>query len=79
MFSRQRTALVVIDMVPFFVSDSSYCLGIVPNISGIAAALRKAGGTVAWVVPDPAEHVAVTEEPPRSRSRSRSRRIEVSG
>jgi nicotinamidase-related amidase len=49
-------------MVPFFVSDSSYCLGIVPNISSIAAALRKAGGTVAWVVPGPAEHVAVFEE-----------------
>jgi nicotinamidase-related amidase len=57
-----RTALVVIDMVPFFVSDSGYCLGIVPNISDIAAALRKAGGTVAWVVPSPAEHVAATEE-----------------
>ena len=35
-----RTALVVIDMVRFFVSASSYCLGVVPNISAIAAALR---------------------------------------
>ena len=57
-----QTALVVIDMVPFFVSDSSYCLGIVPNISGIAAALRAAGGTVAWVVPAPADRQVVSEE-----------------
>jgi nicotinamidase-related amidase len=57
-----RTALVVIDMVPFFVSDSSYCLGIVPNISGIAAALRTAGGTVAWVVPAGADGMIVPEE-----------------
>ena len=57
-----QTALVVIDMVRFFVSDSSYCLGIVPNISGIAAALRRAGGTVAWVVPAPADRQVVSEE-----------------
>ena len=57
-----QTALVVIDMVRFFVSDSSYCLGIVPNISGIAAALRAAGGTVAWVVPAPADRQVVSEE-----------------
>lgn len=46
-----RTALVVIDMVPFFVTESGYCLGIVPNINRIAAALRPAGGTVVWVLP----------------------------
>jgi hypothetical protein len=57
-----RTALVVIDMVPFFVSDGSYCLGIVPNISSIAGALRRAGGTVAWVVPATADRVVVSEE-----------------
>ncbi len=57
-----QSALVVIDMVRFFVSDSSYCLGIVPNISGIAAALRRAGGTVAWVVPAPADRQVVSEE-----------------
>jgi nicotinamidase-related amidase len=57
-----RTALVVIDMVPFFVSDGSYCLGIVPNIRSIAGALRRAGGTVAWVVPATADRVAVSEE-----------------
>jgi nicotinamidase-related amidase len=46
-----RTALVVIDMVPFFVSENPYCRGIVPNIGRIADALRVAGGTVAWVLP----------------------------
>src|SRR4051812_2825328 len=39
-----RTALVVIDMVPFFVSGNPYCRGIVPNIGRIADALRAAGG-----------------------------------
>jgi len=57
-----RTALVVIDMVPFFVSGGGYCLGIVPNISSIAGALRGAGGTVAWVVPATADRMAVSEE-----------------
>jgi nicotinamidase-related amidase len=57
-----RTALVVIDMVPFFVSGSGYCLGIVPNIISIADTLRRAGGTVAWVVPATADRVAVSEE-----------------
>ena len=57
-----RTALVVIDMVSFFVSGGGYCLGIVPNISSIAAALRRAGGTVAWVVPATADRITVSEE-----------------
>ena len=46
-----RTALVVIDMVPFFVEESGYCRGILPNIIRLADTLRTAGGTVAWVVP----------------------------
>ncbi|MBT2212904.1 cysteine hydrolase family protein [Actinomadura sp. NEAU-AAG7] len=45
------TALVVIDMVPFFVSQSPYALGVVPNIARLAAGLRAAGGTVAWILP----------------------------
>jgi nicotinamidase-related amidase len=57
-----RTALVVIDMVPFFVSGGGYCLGIVPNITSIADALRRAGGTVAWVVPATADRMSVSEE-----------------
>jgi nicotinamidase-related amidase len=53
-----RTALVVIDMVPFFVAESATCQGIVPNINALAAALRGAGGLVAWVLPGPPRHPA---------------------
>ncbi|MBM3548610.1 MAG: cysteine hydrolase [Alphaproteobacteria bacterium] len=48
---RAKTALVVIDMVPFFATENAYCRGIVPNINALAGALRKAGGLVAWIVP----------------------------
>ncbi|RYB91493.1 isochorismatase family protein [Nocardioides glacieisoli] len=47
----RRTALVVVDIVPFFLRDSAYVRGIVPRVNTLAAALRSAGGTVAWVVP----------------------------
>lgn len=57
-----RTALVVIDVVPFFVLDNEFCLGIVPNINRLAGSLRRAGGTVAWVLPGAGEPMAVTEE-----------------
>jgi nicotinamidase-related amidase len=53
-----RTALVVIDMVPFFVDESAYCRGIVPNINALADGLRGAGGVVAWVVPGHREPTA---------------------
>ena len=46
-----RTALVVVDMVPFFLTENPYARGIVPNISALADALRTAGGSVAWVLP----------------------------
>lgn len=49
----RRTALVVIDMIPFFVAENPYALGVVDNISRLADGLREAGGLVAWVVPDP--------------------------
>jgi len=58
----RRTALVVVDMVPFFVSENPYCRGTVPNIDRLAGQLRAAGGTVAWVVPGRAEPSAVTVE-----------------
>jgi len=58
-----RTALIVIDMVPFFVSQNAYCRGIVPNIACLADALRAAGGSVAWVVPAPGHrHPALADE-----------------
>jgi nicotinamidase-related amidase len=46
-----RTAVVVIDMVGFFVAESAYCRGIVPNLNALAAAMRGAGGLVVWVLP----------------------------
>ena len=45
------TALVVIDMIPFFVSENPYCRGIVPNIARLASMLRATGGTVVWALP----------------------------
>jgi nicotinamidase-related amidase len=57
-----RTALVVVDMVPFFVAESEYAYGIVPNIARLAGALRDAGGAVVWVLPAPTEPTAVTAE-----------------
>jgi nicotinamidase-related amidase len=50
-----RTALVVVDMVGFFVEELEYCRGIVPNIALLATSLRAAGGTVAWVLPEVGE------------------------
>jgi nicotinamidase-related amidase len=58
----KRTALVVIDMVPFFLDENEYCRGIVPNIRAIAGSLRDAGGTVAWVLPGMGERSPVAEE-----------------
>ncbi|MEV6523443.1 isochorismatase family cysteine hydrolase [Longispora sp. NPDC051575] len=58
----RRTALIVIDMVPFFVAENEYCRGIVPNIGQLADTLRDAGGTVAWVLPGAGEPSAVTDE-----------------
>lgn len=57
-----RTALVVVDMVPFFAAESDYVYGIVPNIARLADRLRAAGGTVAWVQPANVETTPVTEE-----------------
>jgi nicotinamidase-related amidase len=47
-----RTALVVVDVMPFFVDepDLPYSRGVLPQIVALAAALRAAGGTVAWVL-----------------------------
>ncbi|MFD7994262.1 hypothetical protein [Streptomyces mexicanus] len=46
-----RTALIAIDMVPFFTETDPYVRGIVPHVDRIAGALRTAGGLVAWVLP----------------------------
>jgi hypothetical protein len=47
----RRTALVVVDLVPFFVRESAYVRGVVPRVNVLAGALRDAGGIVAWMVP----------------------------
>ena len=47
----RRTALVVVDMVRFFVDDSPYVRGIIPKINAVAEDVRLAAGTVVWVVP----------------------------
>lgn len=57
-----RTALIVVDMVPFFVAEGDYQRGIVPNIRLLADTLRSLGGTVAWVVPGGSEPSAVKDE-----------------
>jgi len=54
----RRTALIVIDMVPFFTDANPYARAIVPAIRDMAAHVREAGGTVAWVVPAPTPNVS---------------------
>jgi nicotinamidase-related amidase len=58
----ERTALIVVDMVPFFVAEADYVRGIVPNIQALAGTLRDLDGTVAWVLPGRTEITPVTEE-----------------
>jgi nicotinamidase-related amidase len=58
----RRTALVVVDVVPFFARESAYVRGIVPRVNVLAASLRSAGGTVAWVVPAFTEPTAKDRE-----------------
>lgn len=57
-----RTALIVIDMVPFFVDANPHARGIVPNIQQLADRLRAAGGTVAWILPAGTERTPVGDE-----------------
>ncbi|CAN5638940.1 cysteine hydrolase [soil metagenome] len=48
----RRTALVVIDLVPFFFEeDDPYVFGIVPHVNTLAAVMRGTGGLVVWVTP----------------------------
>ncbi|MDO8901389.1 MAG: isochorismatase family cysteine hydrolase [Phenylobacterium sp.] len=47
----RTTALVVIDMVPFFADANAHCRDAIAPINRLAAALREVGGMVAWVLP----------------------------
>ncbi|MFJ6939807.1 cysteine hydrolase family protein [Streptomyces sp. NPDC101132] len=47
----ERTALVVVDVVRFFVAAGPYAASVVPRVRELAGATRAAGGTVAWVLP----------------------------
>lgn len=58
----RRTALVVVDLVPFFVQENEYACGVVPHVNALATGIRDAGGTVAWVVPGPSRRTAVDRE-----------------
>src|SRR5690348_3623296 len=58
----ERTALVVVDMVPFFVTENPYTFGIVPNIARLATEVRTAGGLVVWVLPGYTEPSEVDNE-----------------
>ncbi|CUU19683.1 cysteine hydrolase [Bradyrhizobium barranii] len=48
-FEPRETALVVIDMQKFYVSDVPPAVAIVPHINKLAATFRARGGHVAWV------------------------------
>jgi ureidoacrylate peracid hydrolase len=48
-FEAHGTALVVIDMQKFYVSDVQPALDIIPNINRLAASFRANGALVAWV------------------------------
>ncbi|WP_278262662.1 isochorismatase family cysteine hydrolase [Nocardia sp. AG03] len=57
-----RTALVVVDMVPFFVEANAYCRVIVPRVNRLAEVVRAVGGAVAWVLPGGGEPTAAAIE-----------------
>ena len=48
-FEPKESALVVVDMQTFYVSDVPPAIAIIPNINRLARAFRERGGTVAWV------------------------------
>jgi len=48
-FAAPETALVVIDMQNFYVTDVPPAIAIIPNINRLAHGFREKGATVAWV------------------------------
>ncbi|MFN4278169.1 MAG: isochorismatase family protein [Ferrovibrio sp.] len=49
-----RTALIVIDLMQGYVDGTPCAASIIAPINALATALRRAGGLIAWVLPDPA-------------------------
>lgn len=47
----ERTALLVVDMIPFFIDELPTARAIVATIQHLADRLRRAGGMVVWVAP----------------------------
>jgi len=47
----ERVALVVVDMISFFIEENPYARGIVPNVRRLADSVRVTGGVVAWILP----------------------------
>jgi len=47
----RSTAMIVVDLTPFFVDSLPTALGVCPVVDELAAAMRRAGGLVAWTVP----------------------------
>ncbi len=50
-----NTALVVVDLVPFFTRSNPYAAGIIENVNTLAHSVRANDGTVAWIVPSATE------------------------
>lgn len=46
-----RTALVVVDLVEFFVRENPYAAATVPVVNRLVSAFRSVDGTIAWVTP----------------------------
>lgn len=57
-----RTALIVVDMVPFFAPGFKTFHGIIPNINQLASTLRAHRGTVVCVLPQSGSPTAWAEE-----------------
>ena len=59
----RTTALVVVDMVPFFAKENLHCRDAIAPINRLVDALRAAGGLVAWVLPSDVDpHPELSQE-----------------
>jgi nicotinamidase-related amidase len=54
-----KTALIVVDLTPWFMQEFPEAHLVIDKVNRIAAALRASGGSVAWVVPRSFQNRAV--------------------